>query len=267
MKNLLLNFFSGDDIFKSIDLKIYQKSLEKIKNIDKVAFVKDVSKENLKYIENNYQYVVPTNIHFYYIFFEFYFFLRDLDVDYNYIMYMDTRDVIIQKDPFEYMQSRPDKRMFFACEGMKVIENDVNYTWNHHLRSTEALPHTFYEKLDVVNGGTIGGKKEDLLYVYLLALTNTNRKCDGPITDQAIYSLMSVLMENFKHVEFCHPLKDNYCVTGEAVKRNNIKMQMIDGQACNMQGEPYHLFHQWDRTEFADEIRERFRAENEELAN
>ena len=32
-------------------------------------------------------------------------------------------------------------------------------------------------------------------------------------------------------------------------------MKFIDGQACNMQGEPYYLFHQWDRTEYAELIR------------
>lgn len=257
MKNLLMNFFYGDKIFDSLDLEIYQKSLKKVKNIDKVAFVKEVSKENMKYLEANYEYIVPANLHFYYIYFDFFFFLKNLQKEYNYIMYMDTRDVIIQKDPFEYMASKPDKKMFFVCEGMKVVENDINHTWNQMLRSTEVMPHTFYKDLDVVNGGTIGGKKEELLYAYLLAMTNANRKSNGVIPDQAIYSYMSVLMKEFTQVEFCHPLRDNYCVTGEAVKRNNVKMQMIDGIACNLQGEPYYLFHQWDRTEYADEIRKK----------
>jgi hypothetical protein len=261
MKNLLMNFFSGDDIFESLDLKIYQKSLEKIKNVDKVAFVRDVSEKNLKYLHANYDFIVNTNIDFYYIYFEFYFFIKDNAKDYEYIMYLDTRDVIIQKDPFEYMKSMPNKKMFFTCEGMKVVENGVNLTWNKNLRDTELLPHTFYEELEVVNGGTIGGKREDLLYAYLLALTNANRKAEGVITDQAIYSYMTVLMKGFEQVEFCHPRTDNYCITGEGVKRHGVEMQMIDGLACNMQGEPYHLFHQWDRTEYAEEIRKNFKEE------
>lgn len=260
MKNLLMNFFYGDKIFSSLDIEIYQKSLDKVKNIDKVAFVKDISKENMKYLENNYNYIVPVNLQFYYIYFDFFFFLKDLKKEYNYVMYIDTRDVIIQKDPFEYMSKMPDKKMFFACEGMKVTENDINYSWNQLLRSTEVMPHTFYQDLDVVNGGTIGGKREELLYAYLLAMTNANRKSNGIIPDQAIYSYLSVLMKGFNHVEFCHPMRDNYCITGEAVKRNNVKMQMINGLACNMDGEPYHIFHQWDRTEYADEIRNRYKS-------
>ena len=259
MKNLLLNYFYGDDIFKSLDLKIYQKSLEKITNVDKVAFVNNISEKNREYINANYDYVVDTKIDFYYIYFEFFFFIRDNVDDYEYILYLDTRDVIIQKDPFEYMKSMPNKKLFFACEGMKVIENDVNFYWNQNLRNTEILPHSFYEELDVVNGGTIGGKKEDLLYAYLLAMTNSNRKAEGVIPDQAIYSYMSFLMKGFDQVEFCHPKTDNYCVTGEGIKRNNVKIQMIDGLACNLDGEPYHLFHQWDRTEYADTIREDFK--------
>ena len=265
MKNLLINFFYGDDIFKSLDLKIYEKSLQKIKNVDKVAFVKDVSEENLKILETKYDYLVHTNIHFYYIFFEFYFYLKDIAKDYDYVMYLDTRDVIIQQDPFEYMRSMPDVKLFFACEGMKVIENDVNYTWNHHYRTSETMPHAFYEDLEVVNGGTIGGRREDMLYVYLLAVTNSNRKTEGVIPDQAVYSIMSYLMRGFDQVKFFHPLTDNFCITGEGVKRHNVPMQMKDGLACNMSGEPYCLFHQWDRTKFADEIRERFLKDNEKL--
>ena len=63
-----MNFFYGDKIFDSLDLEIYQKSLKKVKNIDKVAFVKEVSKENMKYLEANYEYIVPANLHFYYVY-------------------------------------------------------------------------------------------------------------------------------------------------------------------------------------------------------
>jgi hypothetical protein len=58
-----------------------------------------------------------------------------------------------------------------------------------------------------------------------------------------------------KTVEYCHPYDSLFCVTGEAVKYKNVDMKFINGQACNLQGEPYYLFHQWDRTIYADQIR------------
>jgi hypothetical protein len=58
-----------------------------------------------------------------------------------------------------------------------------------------------------------------------------------------------------KNVELCHPYTDNFCCTGEAIKRDNIDI-FFDGQyACNEKGEPYYLFHQWDRTIYAETIR------------
>ena len=54
MKNLLINYLSGDKIFESLDLEIYFNSLKKINNADKLVVVNNVSDKNIKLLENKY---------------------------------------------------------------------------------------------------------------------------------------------------------------------------------------------------------------------
>ena len=255
MKNLLINYLSGDKIFESVDLDIYFKSLKKIDNADKYVIANNVSQENIRILEKNYDHVVFKSAPFYYIYHVFYDFLVEYGQDYENVLYIDTRDVIIQKNPFEYMELKHDKDLFMVCEGMKVAENEFNLAWHNILSSTQIFPNQNGHNNLVINGGTVGGKLKDYMNMLLLAITNTNRKSNGMITDQAIYTSVYPYLKNVKTVEYCHPYESLFCVTGEAVKYKNIDMKFINGQACNLQGEPYYIFHQWDRTIYADQIR------------
>ena len=64
-------------------------------------------------------------------------------------------------------------------------------------------------------------------------------------------------LKKMKNVELCHPYQDTFCYTGEAIKRNNIDVFYDGENVCNEKGEPYYLFHQWDRTELAQNIRDK----------
>lgn len=255
MKNLLINYIAGDKIFENLDLDIYFKSLKKITNADKFVLTNNVSDSNLKKLESIYDKVIFREAPFYYVYHLFYNILREYGQDYEYAMYIDTRDVIIQKNPFDYMASKKDKDLFLVCEGMKVSENDFNLGWHNILSSTQIFPNNDGINNLITNGGTIGGKVKDFMYILLLAITNANRKSPGIITDQSIYTSLYPYLKTLKTVDYCHPYTSTLCATGEAIKYKNIDIQFINGEACNMQGEPYYLFHQWDRTEFADQIR------------
>lgn len=255
MKNLLINYLSGDKIFESIDLEIYFDSLKKIDNADKLVVVNNVSDKNIKLLEKKYDKIVFKEAPFYYIYYKVFEVLAEYAQDYEYALYIDTRDVIIQKNPFDYFASKPDKDLFLVCEGMKSVENECNLYWHQLLSSTQIFPNQDGENNLVINGGTIGGKVSNYMYMLLLAITNSNRKSDGVITDQSIYNSLYPYLQMMKNVELCHPYADTFCCTGEAIKRNNIDI-FFDGQyACNEKGEPYYLFHQWDRTELAGQIR------------
>lgn len=255
MKNLLINYLAGDKLFESIDLEIYFKSLKKINNADKFVITNNVSESNLEKLKKTYDKVIFGEAPFYYIYHLFYDVLKQYGKDYDYAMYIDTRDVIIQKNPFDYMASKPEKDMFLVCEGMKVIENDFNLAWHKILSSTQIFPNKDGENNLITNGGTIGGKVKDFMYILLLAITNANRKAPGMITDQSIYTSLYPYLKDLETVEYCHPYTSTLCATGEGIKYKNVDIKFIDGVACNLQGEPYYLFHQWDRTEYAEQIR------------
>jgi hypothetical protein len=57
----------------------------------------------------------------------------------------------------------------------------------------------------------------------------------------------------------CHPYTDSFCATGEAIIRVNVDVFYDGADVCNQQGEKYFLFHQWDRTEAAELIRNKFK--------
>jgi hypothetical protein len=255
MKNLLINYLSGDKIFETIDLEIYFKSLSKITNADKFVLTNNVSDANLKKLESIYDKVIFGEAPFYYVYHLFYDILKQYGHDYEYVMYIDTRDVIIQKNPFDYMISKPEKDLFLICEGMKVSENEFNLAWHKILSSTQIFPNADGVNNLITNGGTIGGKVKDYMFILLLAMTNANRKAPGMITDQSVYTSLYPYLKDLHTVDYCHPYTSTLCATGEGIKYKNIDIQFINGEACNMQGEPYYLFHQWDRTEYAEEIR------------
>ena len=152
MKNLLINYLSGDKFLESFDLEIYFKSLKKIDNVDKIAVVSNLSPQNIDLIKQKYDHVVQNDAPFYYIYYAYYDISSQIGKDYKYAMYMDTRDVVIQKNPFDYMESRPEKDLFLVCEGMKVCENDCNLFWHNALSSTQIFPNRDGHNNLITNG-------------------------------------------------------------------------------------------------------------------
>ena len=259
MKNLLINYLSGDKIFESLDLEIYFESFKKLNNVDKFIIVNNISPENLKFLEKKYDKIIYNNTPFYYIYYAFYDLLVEYGQDYEYAMYMDTRDVIIQKNPFDYMHMNQDKDLFLVCEGMTVQENEFNHNWHKILSSTQLFPNVDGVNNLITNGGTVGGRVKDFMYLLLLAITNSNRKSNGMITDQCIYTSLYPYLKNLKRVQYCHPYSNLFCATGEAIKWGNIDVRFDGKQVLNLENQPYYLFHQWDRTEYAKAIRDKFK--------
>lgn len=259
MKNLLINYLSGDRIFESMDLEIYFKSLKKINNADKLVVVNNISDSNIKILEKIYDIIVFKEAPFYYIYYKVFDVLAEYAQDYDYALYVDSRDVIIQKNPFDYFASKPENDLFLVSEGMKVMENKCNLSWHNLLSSTQIFPNQSGEHNLIINGGTIGGKVPDYMNMLLLAMTNSNRKSSGVITDQSIYTSLYPYLQRMKNVEICHPYSDLYCATGEAIKWGNIKVNFDGKQVLNQDNQPYYIFHQWDRTEYAETIRNNFK--------
>ena len=102
--NLVINHCYGDKLFKSFDNNIYLESMNKIKNAKKVLFFQNTSYEDIEKVAQYYDIIMEfkPDIHVYLdeIFYEF---LSTCSDEYEYVLISDSRDVILQKDPFDYM--------------------------------------------------------------------------------------------------------------------------------------------------------------------
>ena len=255
MKNLLLNYSVGDKCIDSLEGDIFLDSLSKFKSFEKAVFVSDVSPRNINKLKKYFDIIIPNNENLFTSYLVLYKWLSEHVNEYKYVMHSDLRDVIIQKDPFEFFESNPDINMFYSLEGMKIKENECNLWWEQSLRTLLRSHNESYVDEYVINGGIFGGKIEHMINHCLMMFSNTNRKSQFLVMDQQFLGYLSQFLKNNEKNMLCHPYKDTFACTGEAIKRDNVEV-FFDGQyVTNKDGIPYCIFHQWDRTELADKIR------------
>ena len=257
MKNLLVNFSVGDKCIDSLEGDIFLNSLAKFNTFEKAVFVSDVSPANIKKLKKYFDIIIPNNENLYTSYLALYNWLSEHVDEYKYVMHSDLRDVVIQKDPFEFFESQPNVNMFYSLEGMKIQENDCNLWWEQNLRTILRSHNTTYQNEYVINGGIFGGKIEHMINHCLMMFSNTNRKSQFLVMDQQFLGYLSQFLKKNSKNMLCHPYNDTFACTGEAIKRDNVEVY-FDGQyVTNKDGVPYCIFHQWDRTELADKIREK----------
>jgi hypothetical protein len=257
VKNVIVNWSYGDKCIESLDGEIFLKSLKKLpSSIDKVCFVHDVSSHNIDYLKKYFDIIVksdennPYTSHL-----DLYRWLIKRQDEYKYVLQTDLRDVIFQKNPFDFMEKNNNFDMFYTLEGMNISENDCNKFWHDSLRPILRSHNGDYQNNMIVNGGIIGGRIKDYCNHLLNIFTNTNRVNKFLIVDQQFLGYMYQFMKLNPKIRFCHPYEDNFCATGEAIKRGNVKVIYKDNLVCDQNGEPYYIFHQWDRTNVCEKIR------------
>jgi hypothetical protein len=250
-----VNYSVGDKCIDSLEGDIFLDSLSKFKSFEKAVFVSDVSPRNINKLKKYFDIIIPNNENLFTSYLVLYKWLSEHVNEYKYVMHSDLRDVIIQKDPFEFFESNPDINMFYSLEGMKIKENECNLWWEQSLRSLLRSHNESYVDEYVINGGIFGGKIEHMINHCLMMFSNTNRKSQFLVMDQQFLGYLSQFLKNNEKNMLCHPYKDTFACTGEAIKRDNVEV-FFDGQyVTNKDGIPYCIFHQWDRTELADKIR------------
>lgn len=250
-----MNFSVGDKCIDSLEGDIFLDSLSKFKSFEKAVFVSDVSPRNINKLKKYFDIIIPNNENLYTSYLALYKWLSEHVNEYKYVMHSDLRDVIIQKDPFEFFESNPDINMFYSLEGMKIKENECNLWWEQSLRTLLRSHNETYVDEYVINGGIFGGKIEHMINHCLMMFSNTNRKSQFLVMDQQFLGYLSQFLKNNEKNMLCHPYKDTFACTGEAIKRDNVEVFFDGNYVTNKDGEPYCIFHQWDRTELAQTIR------------
>lgn len=255
MKNLLVNFSVGDKCIESLEGEVFLNSLSKFKSFEKAVFVNNVSPESIKKLERYFDIIIPNNENLYTSYLALYNWLSEHVNEYKYVMHSDLRDVVIQKDPFEFFESHPDINMFYSLEGMKIKESECNVWWEQSLRTMLRSHNKSYDNEYVINGGIFGGKIEHMINHCLMMFSNTNRSAPFLVMDQQFLGYLSQFLRINSRNMLCHPYNDTFACTGEAIKHKNVDIFFDENNlACNSSGEPYCIFHQWDRTALAQRI-------------
>ena len=234
--------------------------MKKHKNFDKIVFTRGLTDKNLNMLTRYFDEVIVCSNAIHNNardrFMAYYNWMVERLDKYEYVMHLDFRDIVIQKDPFEFMKSHPNKDVFVVSEGMKIKDNywnNMDMTYYHtHLQFHKDDFSEYY----VINGGTIGGKIFQLSQLFLLLWTNSNRLSKSN-TDQATLNYLYPYLKKNPRVMVCHPYEDNFCATGEGIKYGNVIVTYNGTDVCNRTGDKYFIFHQWDRTEIADSIRKK----------
>lgn len=107
-------------------------------------------------------------------------------------------------------------------------------------------------KRPVLNGGVIYGKPDIVAHFCLLVWSN-GLKSD--CSDQAVINYVA----NFVEPHISSPVTESFCITGEGVKEGFVQIKEQDAVFYNPQtNDKYKIFHQWDRTVYADKIRQKY---------
>lgn len=166
------------------------------------------------------------------------------------VVITDSRDVVFQRAPWGFLSDA----VRLSSEGFAHGSSAFNMSDQMRLQLSQDEALENFASWDVVNGGVcMGGRNQVADFCYLMY---TNCLGRPSCTDQAVINLVARGLRGSGRVVVSDPSKDCFCLTGEGVKEKLLPFEptFVGGKACDRGGEPYCIFHQWDRTIFRNEI-------------
>lgn len=180
-----------------------------------------------------------------------------------YALVVDSRDVLFQDDPFERMISIPMEtrnsfdgishflpRFYVASEGHVHEDSEWNFQDQHKLMNL-FKPYDF-GSWEIINGGFQYGSRLNLaeLFETIYELSNPYGRI-APPTDQAVLNYL--VHTGLSKPTILDPLEHSVILHGEPLKTGALQFDLLTANY-----ERYAIFHQWDRTKYADEIRAKY---------
>lgn len=177
----------------------------------------------------------------------------------KYVLLCDSKDVVFQDDPFKIVDDLNLKGEFtILCEeGIMHGENDWN-GGDQFRCQIHVVGEWKKEFLDrpVLNGGFMLGTPKKLAQLATMIWTNMIRNPQPPFSDQAMLNFLYFWIEQDPEIITCNPLDHNLCLTGQGVIEKKVLFNIKNNSFINLKtDEKYYAFHQWDRTIWADSIK------------
>lgn len=257
--NLIINNTFGDEYILSPFHKLYLDSLEKIKNCKKLLIVQNMSNKSIDKLQKYYDHIeIAKDTEFNY--------KQEHNLDYTTIktvekyfshldqaMYVDSFDVIIQSDPFEYI-SQFDKDIYLSSPGFKVKDQWPDRNWHTYFNKTLRIKENFLEQ-KVLNGAFYAGKIETVLDFLIFVITNQNRN-GKHVVDQTVFNYYYYLMQDRNKLHVFDTREDNfmYHCQNEYFFGREDKANIIDGKIYTDKNELYCIWHQWQDLKLSAEL-------------
>lgn len=192
-------------------------------------------------------------------FIHIYNFLKQNEGVYRYVVSTDVRDVIFQKNPFDYLERRVDARymtgIVASSEAIKIKDEE----WNRE-NIRKNFGDYFYNEVcenEVCNVGVLAGRseliKELCFYLYQFSLNRADWVCD-----QAAYNML-LGTKLWGSKAYVSRLKDAWAVNAHVTNKpdlvEKLKPYLLEetptmsenGQIVNSEGNPFYIVHQYDR--------------------
>lgn len=192
-------------------------------------------------------------------FIHIYNFLKQNEGVYRYVVSTDVRDVIFQKNPFDYLERRVDAMyvtgIVASSEAIKIKDEE----WNRE-NIRKNFGDYFYNEVcenEVCNVGVLAGRseliKELCFYLYQFSLNRADWVCD-----QAAYNML-LGTKLWGSKAYVSRLKDAWAVNAHVTNKpdlvEKLKPYLLEGtptmsengQIVNSEGNPFYIVHQYDR--------------------
>jgi len=259
MTNAVVTWASGESFCYSDGFRSYIGSLCNIKDSDFFVFTSDMPNDVRSSLKEQGIHVVdfPSDQIRYILrdrHLAYFNWLSQKSEDYDLFLFTDSKDIVFQTNPFDHWNTKP---VMLVCEGMEHKQS----LWNLNDQSQVQLDVREFrlpiQERPVLNGGVIMGKGTCLKYHFFIIWSNT-LKSIGSCTDQGVLNFLYNWLEYNPDYSITDPRKDNFCLTGEAVKERWVQVVFENGLYKNLQGDTFSIIHQYDRLPQSPIVMERY---------
>lgn len=280
-KDLILTWMAGAEFCRSPFVKVFLASTKVLPpTVDVVVFTHDMPDDvradltgNAFTVKDISPHAVPFLCRDRYLVYWDY--LLDVGHRYRYVLTTDSKDVLIQKNPFDWVEIWKERFrrvggrntflenfVIFISEGLQLKDSPWNMKDQVEFQRDVFPPFMVHAPDNwVINSGLYLGCPEAIRNWFFL-LWSVSMKSSGRATEQSTVNYLYNYLKEDETYSLTHPSHDTLCLTGEGLAKGFVKTAAFkDGQYQLLkedESEPYFLVHQWDRLPERDSILSRF---------
>jgi len=175
----------------------------------------------------------------------------------GFVLTVDSRDTILQRDPFDY-PTLHGVRILLSAESRLVKDDPWNLQDQSvlHRALRPGCRRESFHHWPVINGGFVAGKVAAMADFQLTRFAIDAR--DGEGTDQGSLTALANWTRNWPGYRIVGD-DEPWVFHGNWLKSSTQAVANADGFAVlRSTGEPYRMFHQWDRTDCCEPLLKKF---------